>query len=90
MDVFTATQEQILGDFLLYMEQCLNKLAREYRNLFTVYGDFNIDLLKFVNIPEYQSFYNFMTNFGFLPQIIEPTGITGNTEHSLKTFITIL
>ena len=70
-----------LKEFINYLEKCLNKLAKEKKEVYLC-GDFNIDLLKIDNNNNYQEFYNLLCSYGYLPKIIQPTRVTEN-ESSL-------
>ena len=67
-----------MDEFLTYMENCLNKISREKKEVY-LSGDFNIDLLKIENNAKYMTFYNTMTSHVFLPQIIHPTRMVGSS-----------
>ena len=67
-----------LDEFHDYMERCLETLSGE--NKVFILGDFNIDLLKCEKVSSYDKFYNLMTCYGYLPQIINPSRITGSSS----------
>ena len=62
-------------DFNSYMNKVLCILNKENKEIY-VAGDFNTDLLKIDSVSTYQDFYNSITSYGFLPQIINPTRVT--------------
>ena len=64
--------------FLSYLESCLSKLSNENKEIY-ICGDFNTDLLKLDNVNNYNKFYELMCNYGFLPQILQPTSIQGDS-----------
>ena len=67
-----------LDEFISYFNKCLSNSNKENKDVY-ITGDFNIYLLKYVNNPKYQEFYNLVTANGFLPQILQPTRITDST-----------
>ncbi len=67
-----------LEEFNEYMNKTLVTLSRENKDTF-IAGDFNIDLLKLEKNNSYQDFYNLMTSYSFLPQIVHPTRVTNSS-----------
>ena len=76
--IYRHPHYQNLDKFMEYMNNTLNKLNKEYKEIY-ICGDFNIDLLKCENHILYQEFYNLMTSNSFMPQITLPTRITDST-----------
>ena len=64
--------------FLEYLESCLSKLSNENKEIY-ICGDFNSDLLKLDKVNNYKKFYELLCSYGFLPQIIQPTRIQGDS-----------
>ena len=57
------------------MNNCLDKVNNENKECF-VSGDFNIDLLRTDNNPNFSKFIHMMSSVGFLPHILEPSRIS--------------
>ena len=64
--------------FLGYLELCLSKLSNENKEVYLC-GDFNSDLLKLNGVNNYKKFYELMCSYGYLPQILQPTRIQGDS-----------
>ena len=64
--------------FLDYLEKCLITLSKENKEIY-ICGDFNSDLLKIDKNNNYKKFYELMSSYGILPQILQPTRIEGNS-----------
>ena len=71
-----------LSDFLVYLESVLKTVSSENKEIY-ICGDFNIDLLKLDNVNNYQTFYNLLCTYGFLPLIIHPTRVVEGQVPSL-------
>ncbi len=76
-----------IDDFSNYMKTCLEKLSKENKEIY-ISGDFNIDLLKYDTNMKYQEFYNQMTTYGLLPQILQPSRITETTSTIIDNIYT--
>ena len=68
-----------MDEFHDYFEKCLDILSRENKEVY-ISGDFNTDLLKLEKNPSHDKFYNLMTSYGFLPQILDPSRVTGSSS----------
>ena len=68
---------QDFNNFLDYMENTLNKISNENKEIYTC--DFNSDLLKMDRNINYKNFYEQMYRYGLLSQITQPTRVTENT-----------
>ena len=73
----------------------MTKITNENKDIY-VCGDFNTDLLKIEINNNYKKFYELMFSFGFLPNILLPTRVQGEsativdnifTNNTLKTFL---
>ena len=73
--------------FLSYLESCLSKLPNENKEIY-ICGDFNSDLLKLDNVNNYNKFYELMCSYGFLPQILQPTRIQGDSAPIIDNIFT--
>ena len=71
-----------LSEFLQYLEKCLKIIAKENKEVY-ICGDFNIDLLQIETIHSNQEYYNLLSSYGFLPQIIQTTRVAENQSPSL-------
>ena len=76
-----------LESFQKYMENCLGILSKENKDVY-ISGDFNTDLLKLESNSSYQKFYNLITTYGFLPQIINPTRVTDTSATVIDNIYT--
>ena len=54
------------------------KLSAENKDIY-VCGDFNTDLLKIETNINYKHFYELMISYGFLPNILLPTRVQGDS-----------
>ena len=75
--------------FLSYLESCLSKLSNENKEIY-ICGDFNSDLLKLDNVNNYNKVYELMCSYGFLPQILQPTRIQGDSATIIDNIFTNL
>ena len=57
---------------------CLSKLSNENKEVYLC-GDFNSDLLKLDGVNNYNFLYELMSSYGYLPQILQPTRIQGES-----------
>ena len=73
--------------FLGYLELCLSKLSNENKEIYLC-GDFNSDLLKLDGVNNYKICYELMSNYGYLPQILQPTRIQGNSATIIDNVFT--
>ena len=73
--------------FLSYLVSCLSKLSNENKEIY-ICGDFNSDLLKLDNVNNYNKFYELMCSYGFLPQILQPTRIQGDSATIIDNIFT--
>ena len=64
------------------MESILKKFSDENKEVY-ICGDFNIDLLKLEKVNNYQSYYNMLCSYGYLPLIVQPTRVVENQTPSL-------
>ena len=62
-------------DFFSSLEKSLHILTKENKEIYLC-GDFNIDLLQIETNNSYKQFYDMLCSYGFLPKIIQPTGVT--------------
>ena len=69
---------QNFNNFLDYMENTLNKISNENKEIY-ICGDFNSDLLKMDRNINHKKFYEQMYSYGLLSQITQPTRVTENT-----------
>ena len=69
---------QDFNNFLDYMENTLNKISNENKEIY-ICGDFNSDLLKMDRNINYKFFYEQIYSYGLLSQITQPTRVTENT-----------
>ena len=74
-------------NFLIYFESCLSKLSNENKEVYLC-GDFNSDLLKLDKVKNYKKFYELMCSYGFLPQILQPTRIQGDSATIIDNIFT--
>ena len=74
-------------NFLIYLESCLSKLSNENKEVYLC-GDFNSDLLKLDKVKNYKKFYELMCSYGFLPQILQPTRIQGDSATIIDNIFT--
>ena len=51
-------------------------------------GDFNIDLLKMNEIINHRNFYELLSSYGLLPQILYPTREMGNSSTIIDNIFT--
>ena len=56
----------------------MSKLSNENKEVYLC-GDFNSDLLKLDKVNNYKKFHELMCSYGYLPQILQPTRIRGNS-----------
>ena len=73
--------------FLGYLELCLSKLSNENKEVYLC-GDFNSDLLKLDGVNNYKTFYELMSSYGYLPQILQPTRIQGDSATIIDNIFT--
>ena len=73
--------------FLGYLELCLSKLSNENKEVYLC-GDFNSDLLKLDSVNNYNFFYELMCSYGYLPQILQPTRIQGDSATIIDNIFT--
>ena len=73
--------------FLGYLELCLSKLSNENKEVYLC-GDFNSDLLKLNGVNNYKFFYELMCSYGYLPQILQPTRIQGDSATIIDNIFT--
>ena len=71
--------------FLSYLESCLSKLSNENKEIY-ICGDFNSDLLILDDVNF--KFYELMCSYGFLPQILQPTRIQGDSATIIDNIFT--
>ena len=50
-------------------------------------GDFNSDLLKLDSVNNYKNFYELVCSYGYLPQILQPTRIQGDSATIITTYL---
>ena len=74
---------QNFNNFLDYMENTLNKISNENKEIY-ICGDFDSDLLKMDRNTNYKKFYEQMYSYGSLPQITQPTRVTDRGISSFK------
>ena len=74
-------------DFFQYIVNCLIPVVKENKELYF----FNFDLLKVDLDHNTQHFFNLLCSYGFLPHILQPTRVSGNTAiYLVIIFIIIL
>ena len=73
--------------FLGYLELCLSKLSNENKEVYLC-GDFNSDLLKLDGVNNYKKCYELMCSYGYLPQILQPTRIQGDSATIIDNIFT--
>ena len=61
-----------------YLDKTLNQITKS-KKLCALLGDFNIDLIKYGNIPEVTAFYDQISLHGFRPLILQPTRLTSTS-----------
>ena len=66
------------NNFLNYLETSLNSIVNDNKEIY-ICGDFNIDLHKIDESDNYKRFYELMSSYGLLPQILLPTRETMNS-----------
>ena len=73
--------KELLSDFHLFQEEFDEalELLRTIRSPIYLCGDYNIDLLKINTKDHYNTFYNNLTDAGYLPRISLPTRITNHS-----------
>ena len=69
--------------FLGYLEICLNKLSNENKEVYLC-GD----LLKLHGVNNYKKFYELTSSYGYLPQILQPTRIQGDSATIIDNIFT--
>ena len=67
--------------FLKYLKETLSKVARENKKV--IFGDFNLNLLKFDTNTEVNNFLDLLTRKWFTPHILGPTRITSQNKPTL-------
>ena len=72
---------------MAYLELCLSKLSNENKEVYLC-GDFNSDLLKLDSVNNYNNFYELMCSYGYLPQILQPTRIQGDSATIIDNIFT--
>ena len=77
----------IFNGFLDYMESLLSKISTENKDIY-VCGDFNTDLLKIEINNNYKKFYELMFSYGFLPNILLPTRVQGDSATIVDNIFT--
>ena len=77
-----------IENFSEYVSECVTKLSKENKEVY-IAGDFNIDLLKYETNPKYREFYNFMTSYGYLPLITQPTRFSEDNQSLIDNIFTI-
>ena len=78
---------QSYNKFLNYLETCLSKLSNENKEVYLC-GDFNSDLLKLDKSTNYKKFHDLICSYGFLPQILQPTRIQGDSATIIDNIFT--
>ena len=73
--------------FLGYLELCLSKLSNENKEVYLC-GDFNSDLLKLDSVNNYKKIYELMCSYGYVPQILQPTRIQGDSATIIDNIFT--
>ena len=73
--------------FLKYLEVSLNKVMKENKEIYLC-GGFNIDLIKINEIINHRNFYELMSSYGLLPQILYPTREMGNSSTIIDNIFT--
>ena len=73
--------------FLDYIDDCLGQISSENKDIF-ICGDFNSDWLKIDTNSSYNKFYAIMHSYGLLPQILQPTRVTGNSATTIDNIFT--
>ena len=73
--------------FLGYLELCLSKLSNKNKEVYPC-RDFNSDLLKLDGVKNYKKFYELMRSYGYLPQILQPTRIQGDSATIIGNIFT--
>ena len=73
--------------FLGYLELCLTKLSNENKEVYLC-SDFNSDLLKLNRVYNDKKFYELMCSYGYLPQILQPTRIQGDSATIIDNIFT--
>ena len=76
-----------LKEFQDYMKRCLEILSKENKEVY-ISGDFNVDLLKLETNTSYEDFYNLVTSYGFLPEIVNPTRVTDTSATVIDNIFT--
>ena len=69
------------------MESCLSKINNENKEVYLC-GDFNSDLLKLDKVNNYKKFYELMSSYGYLPQILQPSRIQGDSATIVDNIFT--
>ena len=65
----------------------MSKLSNENKEVYLC-GDFNSDLLKLDKVNNYKKFDELMCSYGFLPQILQPTRIQGDSATIIDNIFT--
>ena len=73
--------------FLGYLELCLSKLSNENKEVYLC-GDFISDLLKLDGVNNNKTIYELMCSYGYLPQILQPTRIQGDSATIIDNIFT--
>ena len=73
--------------FLEYLESCLSKINNENKEVYLC-GDFNSDLLKLDKVNNYKKIYELMSSYGYLPQILQPSRIQGDSATIVDNIFT--
>ena len=69
------------------MESCLSKINNENKEVYLC-GDFNSDLLKLDKVNNYKKIYELMSSYGYLPQILQPSRIQGDSATIVDNIFT--
>ena len=74
----TLSQKDQLDLFLELFTNLVNDLQLSYSDLY-IFGDINIDVLKYDSIPSVQDYVDLLFSFGLLQVITRPTRCTQNS-----------
>ena len=87
--IYRHPDETILNynKFLDYLEKCLITLSNENKEIY-ICGDFNSDLIKIDKVNNYNKFYELLSSYGFLPQILQPSRIEGSSATIIDNIFT--
>ena len=68
-----------------FFQTTVREITQKEKNCILV-GDFNVDLIKYGEVPCVDSFYDHITSHGFRPLILNPTRVTSKSATLIDNF----